>query len=256
MNRFSSLYSFYRPVYIHKIGYATIQAQGGSVHDYLEITAGCIDVLKHGRNRLHAEQQRAGHGRHFSHSAASKMAGTGAKTKLKFWSTGRHDANYIKEVIHRYNQENPDNIEVEMTVMADDFAQSLDLSFASEQSPDIFTPIDLAEMTRKGYVEPLNEYITPVIRSRFGKQAFIEGYNVFDQWIYSLPNSGSTLRLIYNVELFARAGITSPPKSLDELVEAAWRITEIGKAEGVYGFALPYKIPASASAAPPFRSLK
>ncbi|WP_162939143.1 ABC transporter substrate-binding protein [Paenibacillus lautus] len=182
----------------------------------------------------------------FSHSAASKMAGTGAKTKLKFWSTGRHDANYIKEVIHRYNQENPDNIEVEMTVMADDFAQSLDLSFASEQSPDIFTPIDLAEMTRKGYVEPLNEYITPVIRSRFGKQAFIEGYNVFDQWIYSLPNSGSTLRLIYNVELFARAGITSPPKSLDELVEAAWRITEIGKAEGVYGFALPYKIPASA----------
>lgn len=48
----------------------------------------------------------------FSHSAASKMAVTGAKTKLKFWSTGRHDANYIKEVIHRYNQENPDNIEV------------------------------------------------------------------------------------------------------------------------------------------------
>ncbi|MGO4791084.1 ABC transporter substrate-binding protein [Paenibacillus sp. 2KB_20] len=187
-----------------------------------------------------------GSDRLFSHSTASDMSGAEEKTKLRFWSTGRHDANYIKEVIHRYNQENSDLIEVEMTVMADDFAQSLDLSFASELSPDIFTPIDLAEMTRKGYVEPLNEYLTPEIRNRFGKQAFIEGYNVFDLFIYSLPNSGSTLRLIYNVELFERAGITSPPKSIDELVEAASRITEIGKADGVYGFALPYKIPASA----------
>lgn len=187
-----------------------------------------------------------GSDRIFSYSTASDMAGAAEKTKLRFWSTGRHDANYIKEVIHRYNQENADHIEVEMTVMADDFSQSLDLSFASELSPDIFTPIDLAEMTRKGYVEPLNEYLTPEIRNRFGKQAFIEGYNVFDPFIYSLPNSGSTLRLIYNVDLFKRAGITSPPKSLDELVEAASRITEIGKADGVYGFALPYKIPASA----------
>ncbi|WP_339296428.1 extracellular solute-binding protein [Paenibacillus sp. FSL W7-1279] len=187
-----------------------------------------------------------GSGRILSQSTASDMAGPPEKTKLRFWSTGRHDANYIKEVIHRYNEENSDLIEVEMTVMADDFAQSLDLSFASEQSPDIFTPIDLAEMSRKGYVEPLNPYLTPEIRNRFGKQAFIEGYNVFDPYIYSLPNSGSTLRLIYNAELFKRAGITSPPKSLDELVEAASRITEIGKADGIYGFALPYKNPASA----------
>jgi hypothetical protein len=61
---FFPLQFFYRPVYIDKIGYATIQAQGGSVHDNLEITADCIDVPKHGRNRLHAAQQRAGHGRH------------------------------------------------------------------------------------------------------------------------------------------------------------------------------------------------
>ena len=82
-----------------------------------------------------------GSGRIFSQSMASDMAGAPEKTKLRFWSTGRHDANYIKEVIHRYNEENSDLIEVEMTVMADDFAQSLDLSFASEQSsPDIFTP--------------------------------------------------------------------------------------------------------------------
>ena len=216
------------------------------MHDHLEITAGCIDVLEHNRNGVHARWQRAGLWSYIFAINGIRYGWCPRKTKLRFWSTGRHDANYIKEVIHRYNEENSDLIEVEMTVMADDFAQSLDLSFASEQSPDIFTPIDLAEMTRKGYVEPLNPYLTPEIRNRFGKQAFIEGYNVFDPYIYSLPNSGSTLRLIYNVELFKRAGITSPPKSLDELVEAASRITEIGKADGIYGFALPYKIPASA----------
>lgn len=179
-------------------------------------------------------------------STATQLSGNEATTKLDFWSTGRHDATYIREVVDRFNAENEDHIEVEMTVMADDFAQSLDLSFASEQSPDIFTPIDLADMNKKGYLEPLNDYLTSDIKERFGEKAFIEGYNVFDQFIYSLPNSGSTLRLIYNAELFERAGITSPPKSLDALVEAAGKITEIGKAEGIYGFALPYKNPSSA----------
>lgn len=168
------------------------------------------------------------------------------KTKIRFWSSGRHDANYINDVIKRYNATNTDNIEVEMTVMADDFTQSLDLSFASEQSPDVYTPIDLADMIKKGYVSPLNDYMTPEYKARFNEHDFVEGYNMFNGLIYSLPSSGSTLRLIYNEELFERAGIKSAPTSLPELVEAARKITEIGATEGIYGFALPYKIPSSA----------
>jgi multiple sugar transport system substrate-binding protein len=169
-----------------------------------------------------------------------------AKTKLAYWTAGRHDAEYIRKVIDAFNATNKDGIEVEMTVMAEDFAQALDLSFISDQSPDVFSPVDLADHYRKGYVAPLNLYMNPEWKERFGDEAFVEGYNVFDGQIYSLPNSGSTLRLIYNVEMLRRAGIAQPPKTLDELVEAARKITEVGKSNGTYGFALPYKNASSA----------
>ena len=168
------------------------------------------------------------------------------KTKLRFWSSGRHDAQYILEAVKRFNASNKDHIEVEMTVIADDFTQSLDLSFISEQSPDVFTPIDLADMVARKEVAPLNGFMTPEDKTRFAEHHFVEGYNMFGGKIYSLPSSGSTLRLIYNEDLFERAGIHSPPKSLASLVEAAKKIASFGKSEGIYGFALPYKNPSSA----------
>jgi len=168
------------------------------------------------------------------------------KTKIIYWTAGRHDADYVKSAIDKFNASNPDNIEVEMTIMAENFAQSLDLAFASNQAPDVFSATDVIDHSKKGYLEPLNNYLTPEIKTQFGDRAFIEGYNMVDGNIYSLPNSGSTLRLVYNAEAFEKAGIASPPKSLAEMVDAAKKITEVGKKDGLYGFALPYKNPASA----------
>ncbi|MDQ0891699.1 multiple sugar transport system substrate-binding protein [Paenibacillus sp. V4I9] len=167
------------------------------------------------------------------------------KTKLTYWTFQRHDADYIKQKIQAFNETNKDNIEVEMTMMAENYPQSLDLAFTSDQAPDVFaTPGKQIELYAKGYFEPFNKYLTDDMKKKFGSYVF-EGNNQFDNNIISLPNVGTTIRLIYNVDMFDKAGL-KPPKSLDEMVVAAKKITEVGKADGIYGWSLPYKSPASA----------
>jgi len=167
------------------------------------------------------------------------------KTKLTYWTGDRHDADYIKETIARYNETNTDNIEVELVVKTEEYDQAIDISFVSAQAPDIFRVKENTIQTyfKKGYMEPLDGYLPEDMKSKFPQ---IDNFNTFDGKIYSLPNYGSTMRLVYNVDLFEKAGIAQPPATLAEMVDAAKKITEVGKAEGAYGFALNFKSPGSA----------
>lgn len=173
--------------------------------------------------------------------SASEGSNSDGKTKLTYWSVDRHDTDYIKEVIAKFEEQNPD-VTVEYKVMADNFAQSVDIAFASKQAPDIFR-IDAANVPtwdKKGYLEPLDSYMSPEMKENF-KNLLVEEKNTVDGQIYTLPNIGQFWRLIYNVDLFEKAGIQEPPKTLDELITAAKKITEVGKAEGAYGFAGNFK---------------
>ncbi|WP_199621818.1 ABC transporter substrate-binding protein [Paenibacillus alkalitolerans] len=159
------------------------------------------------------------------------------KVKLQYWTIDRHDADYIERVIKQFNETNKDNIEVEIKIMADNYAQTVDMAYASKQTPDIlkFDP----NFMLKGYLEPLDEYVSDEMKAKFDGLLHEES-NMLQGKIYSLPNSGSSWRLIYNKELFAKAGV-EPPKTLDEMVETAKKLTEAGKADGAYGIANNFK---------------
>lgn len=180
-----------------------------------------------------------------SASASSAPAANGQKTKLAYWTIDRHDADYMKEVIKKFNETNKDNIEVEMTVMADNFNQSVDIAFASKQAPDILRTNDFPGFVKKGYLLPLNDMMTDEMKKRYNN-LLVEESNMIDGKVYSLPNTGQYWRLIYNVDLFKKAGITEPPKTIQEMVEDAKKITEAGKDIGAYGFAENFKNPSSA----------
>ncbi|MDF2836389.1 MAG: transporter substrate-binding protein [Paenibacillus sp.] len=165
------------------------------------------------------------------------------KTKISYWTNDRHDADYIKQVVDNFNQTNDYNIEVELVVKTDEYDQAIDISFVSAQAPDVFRAKENTIQTyyKKGYLEPIDGYLTDA--SQFPE---IENFNTFDGKRYSLPNFGATMRLVYNVDLFQKAGIATPPTTLAEMVEAAKKITEVGKADGAYGFAQNFKNPGSA----------
>ncbi|WP_042200205.1 ABC transporter substrate-binding protein [Paenibacillus camerounensis] len=163
------------------------------------------------------------------------------QTKLVYWSIDRHDSDFIEQKISEYEGLNPD-VDIEFKVMADNYAQSVDIAFSSKQAPDILR-VDTGNVptwVKKGYLESFDEYITPEMKSRF-ESILINEKNTVDGKIYTLPNIGQFWRLIYNVDLFEKAGITEPPTTLAEMVEDAKKITEVGKAEGAYGLAGNFK---------------
>ncbi|MBO9605862.1 MAG: sugar ABC transporter substrate-binding protein [Paenibacillaceae bacterium] len=180
-----------------------------------------------------------------SPSASAAASGNSKdKVKLSFWSVDRTDIDYTKEQIAKFQAENP-NIEIDYVVKTEEYNQAIDLAFASAQSPDIFRTKENTIQTfyKKGYMEPLDSYFDDAFKSKFTQ---LKDLNVFDGKWYSFPNYGYTMRLVYNVDLFEKAGIKNPPSTLQEMVETAKKLTAVGKADGAYGFALNFKSPASA----------
>lgn len=167
--------------------------------------------------------------------------------QIKYWTDDRHDQEYIKELINTFNETNEDNIQVELTVLSENYAQSVDIAFSSNQAPDVLRlkSGNTVGFVKKGYLEPIDAFLTDDIKAKFGN-LLIDEVNRFGGQVYSLPNTGLTLRMVYNKDLFAKAGIDNPPASLQDMVDAAKKITEAGKAEGIYGFALNFKSPKSA----------
>ncbi|GGD58070.1 ABC transporter substrate-binding protein [Paenibacillus nasutitermitis] len=168
----------------------------------------------------------------------------GDKVKLTFWSVDRTDADYTREQIAKFEADNP-GIEIDYVVKTEEYNQAIDLAFASAQSPDLFRVKENTIQTfyKKGYLEPLDDYVSSEFKSRFTP---LKDLNLFDGKMYSFPNYGYTMRLVYNVDLFEKAGINKPPSTLQEMVETAKKLTAVGKADGTYGFALNFKNPASA----------
>ena len=50
---------------------------------------------------------------------AAPATETGQPVQLKYWTDDRHDQEYIKELINKFNETNGDNIQVELTVMSE-----------------------------------------------------------------------------------------------------------------------------------------
>jgi multiple sugar transport system substrate-binding protein len=172
---------------------------------------------------------------------------TSQKIKLVFWTFGRADLDFMKGKIEDFNKTNKDNIEVELVSMSENFKPSYEVAVVSGQAPDIFMPDTglFLEFAKKGYFESLDGYMTTEMKKRF-ESVMVEGVNTYKGKIYSLPNAGFTIRLVYNKEIFDKAGIVSPPRTLKEMTEVAKKITEFGKKDGIYGFAMNFKNPSSA----------
>lgn len=177
-----------------------------------------------------------------SNKSSNEGAGDAPKVKLNYWTEDRHDLTYIQEVVKTFNETNGDNIEVEVKGLSENYNQSVDIAFSSKQAPDIIrtTPSNFIPFVKKGYLEPLDGYLSGDMKTKF-QGALIDKSNMMDGKIYSLPNYGYSSRLIYNVDLFEKAGIKNPPKTLDEMVEAAKKLTEAGKESGAYGFGINFK---------------
>lgn len=168
-------------------------------------------------------------------SAASEGA-SGDATVIEVWSNNRHDEVYMTEMIEKFNASQSD-VQIEYTILTDDWLNSIQLAFQANTAPDIITVaasdnLTLSDYVAGGMLNSLSPYIEADTEFQKVTEAYdhmYEGLNSLGEEIYWVPNgvrSGS--RLQYNTELMSAAGYDAIPATFGELVQACKTVTEQG----------------------------
>ncbi|EIE98221.1 extracellular solute-binding protein [Saccharomonospora glauca] len=143
---------------------------------------------------------------------------------VTFWDTSdaTTEAPAYKELVERFEQEYP-NIDVEYVSVPFDGADDKFKTAAQsgDGAPDVMRSdvgwtVTFAAL---GYLQPLDG--TPALKDADDYLPVPMESNVYEGKTYGVPQVTDTLALLYNKEHFAKAGITEPPATWEELREAA-----------------------------------
>jgi multiple sugar transport system substrate-binding protein len=179
-------------------------------------------------------------------SSGSSGGSSGGPVTLTYWSgfTGGDSATYVA-LIKKFNATHR-NIKVNMTIQPwDSIAQKLPEAMASGAGPDIATP-DYNVGTIRQYI---NSHLLAPIDKLLGSgpnqipasvlPPAVKSSMTVNGHLYAAPANWATLELYYNKTLFARAGITSPPKTMTQLQADAVKLTiKKGSTVKQYGMAI------------------
>ncbi len=157
------------------------------------------------------------------------------KTKLTFWhSMGGTGAEGIDELVSRFNS-SQDKIEVEAQYQGeyDDALTKLrSVSAGKDVGADIVQIFDLGTrfMIDSGLIVPVQDYIDKDNYDISQIEPNLAAYYTVDNKLNSMPFNSSTPLLYYNKDIFEKAGIENPPKSLEEILDIGDKIQNV---EGV-----------------------
>ncbi len=151
------------------------------------------------------------------------------------------DADALNGLIGRFETAHPGVRVDRLQLPRDRYDEMLHMLMTSGEGPDLFQASTewLATYLYKNWLLDLSGIADEQMLSAYPRWAvdYTKDYSRF----YALPSEMLTLRLIYNKELFERAGLDPerPPETLEQLKRYAVRISEAGTGYRIYGFALP-----------------
>jgi multiple sugar transport system substrate-binding protein len=149
-------------------------------------------------------------------ASAAPVAGTAI---LSGWQSSPSEGNALTKTLLGFQASHPE-VKVDYQPVAGDYPTVMATKFASGDVPDVFyVNADYAQQwITEGYLAPLDDYVAK--DPGFGADQFFEGYeSVFkgtDGKTYGFAKDGNTIGMAYNTAM-----VTTPPKTLDELVTAA-----------------------------------
>ena len=136
----------------------------------------------------------------------------------------------VDELIVEFQKQNPNITVVHTTFPYADYNQKVAASVPAGRGPDVINLFYgwLPLYINSGYLAPLPEKDFPVatIEKDFVPMAQIAK---MDGKYYALPTAVRNLAIFYNKDLWTKAGLdaTKPPKTFDELVDAAKKMTKV-----------------------------
>ena len=143
---------------------------------------------------------------------------------------------YWEQLVKDFEAKNS-NIDVKLETQSwDDIYKVVDTKIQNNKAPDILE-LDAAgpAYATDDLLYKAEEIVSPETYKDI-EPAFIDSAKI-DGQAYGVPTVASTRALFYNKTLFQQAGITAPPKTWDELLDASKKISALGG--GVYGYGMP-----------------
>ncbi|GLU89223.1 extracellular solute-binding protein [Agromyces sp. NBRC 114283] len=140
-----------------------------------------------------------------------------------------------EDVISGFEKANPD-IAVELEVQSWDNLESvIATKIQGGEAPDIYNGGPFAGFAADDLLYPAKDVVSSDTYSDF-QDAFLANAEV-DGTAYALPLIASARALFVNNALLAQAGVAAPPKTWDELLDAATKVSALGG--GVAGYGMP-----------------
>lgn len=158
------------------------------------------------------------------------------KTVVTYWTNDRHDMDYMTQMIEKFNAENTDNIEIQMTVITDEYENQILLAYQGGTAPDLIgQSVTLKNFVDYGMLESLSAYIAADEEYQKVNEPYThayEGLNAMGEDIYWLASGmRSGVRIEYNKALLEKSGYTEIPATMDEYIAMAKAITEAGNGD-------------------------
>ncbi|MFE1511771.1 ABC transporter substrate-binding protein [Streptomyces sp. NPDC058726] len=150
------------------------------------------------------------------------------KVGLTFWGNATTGAGkqFWEDAAKAYEAEHP-NVTIKIqTIQNEDFDGKLQTALNSSSAPDIFLQRGggkMQAMVEAGQIKALE--LTDTDRTNVGEAA-IAGVSI-DGKTYAMPVDTQPEGIYYSKDLFKKAGIASPPKTMDELEAAVTKLKAI-----------------------------
>lgn len=178
-----------------------------------------------------------------SGSGGNSASGGNSKSgaTMTFWNGfTASDRQYVEQIVSKYNKQSPNK--VNMTIEPwDTIYQKLQTSLPTGQGPDMpaLDPSLVVQYASAGLIQPVDDlYGSGGLNKSVIPKAFFDVAS-YNGHIYAAPMTIATVMLYYNKKMFQQAGIASPPKTMDEMLQDAIKLTKNGPHGQQYGLVLP-----------------
>lgn len=140
-----------------------------------------------------------------------------------------------EDVIDGFEAENPD-ISVNLEVQSwDNLETVVTTKIQGGEAPDIYNGGPFAGFAADGLLYPVDEVVSAETLADF-QDSFLANAEV-DGTAYALPLIASARALFVNNTLLEQAGVAEAPKTWDELLDAATKVSALGG--GIAGYGMP-----------------
>lgn len=150
------------------------------------------------------------------------------KVTIEYWQYDyKSKTDLMTKLIKEFQDKNP-GIEVkQVTYPYDSYNEKVAATVSAGRGPDVINLYYgwLPKYVDSGYLQPLPEDAFPAAQLEQEFYPLVKAAKMDGQY-YVLPTAVRTLAMLYNVDLFKEAGIAGPPKTWDELVDSAKKLTK------------------------------